>query len=146
MKILVAVDGSSYTQKAVQYLVSHLNLFQASPEVTLLHVHPPIPGGVAVSRARAIAGNAAVDEHYREEAQAALAPSEAFMREKNIPFTTKYAINSDVANEIDHYAKNHGADLIVIGSHGHGALASAVMGSVATKVISAAPCPVLVVR
>jgi nucleotide-binding universal stress UspA family protein len=39
-----------------------------------------------------------------------------------------------------------GADLIVMGSHGHGRLAGAVLGSAAQHVTARAPCPVLVVR
>jgi nucleotide-binding universal stress UspA family protein len=44
------------------------------------------------------------------------------------------------------YAKNHEIDLIVMGTHGRGALAHLVMGSVAERVVRLAPCPVLTVR
>jgi nucleotide-binding universal stress UspA family protein len=44
------------------------------------------------------------------------------------------------------YAREHGIDLIVMGTHGRGALAHAVMGSVAERVVRLAPCPVLTVR
>lgn len=146
MKIIIAVDGSSYSEKAVRYMASHLNWFQGSPELLLLHVHHPIPGGVAVSRARAIAGDAVVDEHYREESKAQMATAEKILTEQNIPFRSEYVINSDVAQEIDHQARKLGADLVVMGSHGHGALGNVVMGSVATKVLAAAHCPVMIIR
>lgn len=146
MKIIIAVDGSSYSEKAVRYVASHLNWFQGSPELLLLHVHHPIPGGVAVSRARAIAGDAVVDEHYREESKAQMATAEKILTEENIPFRSEYVINSDVAREIDHQARKLSADLVVIGSHGHGALGNVVMGSVATKVLAAAHCPVMIIR
>ncbi|MGV3741913.1 MAG: universal stress protein [Burkholderiaceae bacterium] len=146
MKIIVAVDGSPCSEKAVRYLATHLNLFQGNPEVTLLHVHHPIPGGVAVSRARAIAGDAVVDEHYREEAKAQMVAAEKVLSDQNIPFRSEYVISSDVAHEIDHHARKIGADLIAMGSHGHGALTNVVMGSVATKVLASAHCPVLIIR
>lgn len=146
MKITVAVDGSSCSEKAVRYISTHLNLFQGSPEVTLLHVHHPIPGGVAVSRARAIAGDAVVDEHYREEAKTQMAAAENILSEQNIPFQSEYVVSSDIALEIDGHARKSGADLIVMGSHGHSALGNVVMGSVATKVLASAHCPVLIVR
>jgi nucleotide-binding universal stress UspA family protein len=44
------------------------------------------------------------------------------------------------------YARQHGIDLIVLGTHGRGALAHLVMGSVAERVVRLAPCPVLTVR
>jgi nucleotide-binding universal stress UspA family protein len=44
------------------------------------------------------------------------------------------------------YAGEHAVDLIVMGTHGRGALAHMLMGSVAEKVVRLAPCPVLTVR
>jgi nucleotide-binding universal stress UspA family protein len=44
------------------------------------------------------------------------------------------------------FAKRQRADLIVMGTHGHGALAKIVLGSVAERVISQASCPVMTVR
>lgn len=50
------------------------------------------------------------------------------------------------AIEIVRYAKEGDIDLIVMGTHGRGFVAHAVMGSVAEKVVRAAPCPVLTVH
>jgi len=48
--------------------------------------------------------------------------------------------------EIVRCAKDRNVDLIVMGTHGRGFVAHAVMGSVAEKVVRHAPCPVLTVR
>lgn len=48
--------------------------------------------------------------------------------------------------EIIRYAREHEIDLIVMGTHGHSALASMFLGSVAEKVVRKAPCAVLTVR
>jgi nucleotide-binding universal stress UspA family protein len=48
--------------------------------------------------------------------------------------------------EIIRYARDQSIDLIVIGTHGHSALAAMLLGSVAEKVVRKAPCPVLTVR
>jgi nucleotide-binding universal stress UspA family protein len=48
--------------------------------------------------------------------------------------------------EIIRYARAHEIDLIVIGTHGRGAIAHMLLGSVAEKVVRKAPCPVLTVR
>ena len=49
-------------------------------------------------------------------------------------------------SEILDCARTDSADLIVVGSHGHGALAQMILGSVADRVVRQAPCPVLMVR
>lgn len=145
MKILLAVDGSSFSTKAVTYLASHLEWFQGKPELHLLHVKLPIPIGLAAEQARRILGDEAVDGYYKEEAEAALAPAENILREKNIPFQAHCKIG-DIAQEIHAYARKHEIDMIVMGSHGHGVLANVVLGSVATKVLADAVVPVLIVR
>lgn len=48
--------------------------------------------------------------------------------------------------EIVRYAQTHHIDLIVMGTHGRGAIAHALLGSIAEKVVRKAPCPVLTVR
>jgi universal stress protein A len=50
------------------------------------------------------------------------------------------------AEEIVKYAGTHDIDLIVMGTHGRGAIAQLLVGSVAEKVVRTAPCPVLTVR
>jgi nucleotide-binding universal stress UspA family protein len=50
------------------------------------------------------------------------------------------------AEQIVRFAKRQGAGVIVMGTHGHGALARAVLGSVAERVVPRAHCPVLTVR
>jgi len=47
---------------------------------------------------------------------------------------------------ITEYAKEAAVDLIVLGTHGRGAVAQLLMGSVAERVVRTAPCPVLTVR
>jgi nucleotide-binding universal stress UspA family protein len=141
MKILLAVDGSVYTSKSVKYLAAHLEWFKDEPELHLLHVKLPIPAG----RVRAIAGRELVERYYREEADAALAPAEKVLRKFAIPFQRSYRVG-DIAKEIQAYASRNKIDMIVMGSHGHGALKNLVMGSVATKVLAATKAPVLIVR
>jgi nucleotide-binding universal stress UspA family protein len=50
------------------------------------------------------------------------------------------------AEAIVEYARSHAIDLIVIGTHGRGALGRFLLGSVAERVVRTAPCPVLTVR
>ena len=62
------------------------------------------------------------------------------------PRTTSALRKGPPTETIVDYAREHGIDLIVMGTHGRGALAHLVMGSVAERVVRLAPCPVLTVR
>ena len=53
---------------------------------------------------------------------------------------------SNVAHAITEYAKANAIDLIIVGTHGRGAVSRFLMGSVAERVVRSAPCPVLTVR
>lgn len=48
--------------------------------------------------------------------------------------------------EIAKYAQEHNIDLLILGTHGRGAVLHLLLGSVAEKVVRTAPCPVLTVR
>lgn len=54
--------------------------------------------------------------------------------------------SNTAAFAIADYAASHDVDLIVMGTHGRGAVAHLLMGSVAERVVRTAPCPVLTVR
>lgn len=145
MKILLAVDGSPFTSKAVNYLSSHLQWFKDEPELHLLHVKLPIPIGLAAAQARRLLGDAVITEFYKEESEAALAPAEDILRAKGIPFQSHYEVGN-IAQKIHAYVQKAHIEMIVMGSHGHDALANVVLGSVATKVLATAAVPVLIVR
>src|SRR6185295_7251497 len=51
----------------------------------------------------------------------------------------------DAADEIVRYARDHGIQLIVLGTHGRTGVSRVLLGSVAERVIRTAPCPVLTV-
>jgi nucleotide-binding universal stress UspA family protein len=53
---------------------------------------------------------------------------------------------SNVAHAITEYANGNPVDLIIVGTHGRGAVSRFLMGSVAERVVRSAPCPVLTVR
>jgi nucleotide-binding universal stress UspA family protein len=142
MKILLAADGSAYTVKATDYLLKHFNWFKDAPELHVLHVKLPIP---MPGRAAAAVGDAAIESYYREESEAALKPAEALLKKREVPHKTAYVIG-EIGHEINAYAKKNGVDLIVMGTHGHGALTNLVMGSIATKVLATTTVPVLLIR
>jgi nucleotide-binding universal stress UspA family protein len=141
MKILIAADGSKYTVIAVQHLVDHVSWFAKMPEMHVVHVQPPIP----YPRAAAIAGKAAVLDWQREESEAALAIAELGLDEARIPYRSAWRVG-EVATELAAYAKANAIDLVVMGSHGKGALANLALGSVATRCVATLEVPIMIVR
>jgi hypothetical protein len=47
MNILLAVDGSEYSQKTATWLAANVPLLAAKPKITVLNAHAPIPVGAA---------------------------------------------------------------------------------------------------
>jgi len=140
MKILLAVDGSSYTKKMLAYLTTHDELFGPRNEYTLLTVQPPLP-----PRARAAVGKEVVDGYYAEETQKVMAPITEFLAHHNLTAQTEWKVGH-VGETIASFADEGKFDLLVMGSHGHGSIGNLVMGSVATQVLSSCKVPVLLVR
>ena len=63
-----------------------------------------------------------------------------------LPARRSVVTSSAPAAAIVDYARDADIDLIVVGTHGRGAVAHLLMGSVAERVVRTAPCPVLTVR
>ena len=138
MRILFATDGSPRALAALESLLSHLDWFRPHVELALIYTHLPLP----YKRAVAWAGKEAVHQYYDEEAEEALAPARLLLEKRGVAYAVEKRVG-DPAQEIVDYAMASGFDLIVLGTHGHTALANLVMGSVATKVLAISKTPVL---
>ncbi len=140
MKILLAVDGSPYTKKMPAYLVTHNETFGGHNSFTLLTIQPAVP-----PRARAALGKAVVDQYQLDEAERILAPVSKFLLRHDIDAKSAWKVGH-AGELIAKFADAGKFDLLVMGSHGHGALGNLVMGSVATKVLAQCQVPTLLVR
>jgi nucleotide-binding universal stress UspA family protein len=141
MKMLLAADGSEYTKRAARHVVEHLGWLARPAQIHVLHVRPPLP----YPGAAAVVGKKAIEKYEREESEAALAVAEKVLGKAGVAYESAWRVG-DVAAVIAGYAKANGIDLIVMGSHGHGALAGLALGSVTTKVLASSKTPVLIVR
>jgi nucleotide-binding universal stress UspA family protein len=144
MKILLAADGSACTEAAARHVVTHLEWFVARPEVHVLHVSTPLPARVA-SEVGTLSGREVLADYHRLESESALEGASTVFRDAGVPCKASWTVG-DVAAELDRYVRRHGIDLVVMGSHGHGALAGMVLGSVTTKCLATLEAPILVVR
>jgi len=142
-RILVPVDFSAHSNRALRYATTLADRFGATLE--LLHVvdDPFVSGAWS---AEAFVPNipellndliAGARGRLGELKAAATGPR---------PIVDTTVITGRPAHSIIEYAKAGGFDLIVMGTHGRTGFAHAVMGSVAEQVVRAAPCPVLTLR
>jgi nucleotide-binding universal stress UspA family protein len=140
--VLVATDFSTTADAALNYGRELARTFGA--KLRVLHVADnimtryafegaaPLPYDVQVEYERA--GRERVEGLLRDDDRRELR-AETILRTSNMP-----------ADEIVEEAKASGADIIVVGTHGRGALAHLFLGSVAERVVRMAPCPVLTIR
>jgi nucleotide-binding universal stress UspA family protein len=140
MKMLLAADGSKFTKKALGFLMAHEGLSADGGEILVLNVQPPVP-----PRVKTMLGSAAVTQWHREEAERVLEPIERFLARHEIAFKTRWVVGH-AAEEIVEAANKFKADMIVMGTHGHGMIGRAMMGSVAQKVVTLATTPMLLVK
>jgi nucleotide-binding universal stress UspA family protein len=148
-RILVPVDFSEASEAAIRYGVALGRAFDAT--LHLLHAAVRHELQVMVERQRVI-------DLFLSEGVATKPPTNAahellatlLTAEEQQAVRAEYVLRASGPGgpymEIVRYAKERDIDLIVMGTHGRGAMAHLLMGSVAERVVRTAPCPVLTVR
>ena len=146
-KIVAAVDGSSSSLKAVDFAADLASKYEA--ELVLLTVQPDISPELA-AELEAYVRQEHIDvplgELPSERAEKVLIAAHLQAESKGVRQISDRISTGDPAEEIIAAAASEEADLIVVGSRGHGRLAGLLLGSVAQKVVAHASCPVLVAR
>jgi nucleotide-binding universal stress UspA family protein len=138
-KILIATDGSPASREAVEFGLDLAAEHDA--EVVFVHVAP-------VLDVLPWSGFGTVGALPHEVSAADRAPLEeaALMAEERGVEARTELLAGNPVDEIVAYADSLDADLVVIGSRGHGAIANALLGSVSRGVLNETRRPVLVVR
>lgn len=142
MRILLAIDGSPSSIKA-RDLIAGLPWPPETVIDLLAAYQAPVDWATGVASRAAVAGDAA---------EAVLKKLGEELRELGEPLSARgWVVEPRVVRErpataIVAAATERDADLVVLGSRGHGALYSMLLGSVAAEVVNMAPCPVLVAR
>lgn len=144
MRVMLAFDGSAGAE-AARDLVAHLR-WPARTAITLV---------AALERGPTLFGvpeYAVVAEDSREASAMMLADLQATLQAAAAPLNAPgrlidtRVVRGRPASALLEEAKALQPDLIVIGSRGHGPLATVLLGSVSTEIVDHAPCPVLVAR
>lgn len=144
MKILVATDGSKFSEAAIQEVASRFNAKGA--EVLILQAVEPLvfsaPPQMAPGYAPELAGQR---EERLKEAKASVAAASKVLQAGGFAVTTR-VVEADPRTAILDIAAESGANLIVVGSHGRKGLKKFLLGSVAESVARHSSCSVLIVR
>ncbi len=136
-KILVAVDGSEYSNKVVDKAIEYAKLLDG--EIVFVNCHKRFP---------AIIGQPYRDKEIADIISGAEKLVKPFLQRfenENIPVEERL-MEEPAGTMISDIAKIEKCDLIIMGSRGLTNLASMIVGSVTNRVLQTAPCSVLVVR
>ena len=142
--ILVCTDGSALAQRAAREGIKLAASLGAS--VVALLVTPPFEPPKGYEKSPLVVQ---VERHERESKAAASRTLGAIVKQANVLGVRCKALHVGrypPASTIVETAKNEGCDLIVMGSHGHGALGQLLLGSVTTRVAALSTVPLLIVR
>lgn len=145
MRILIATDGSDYSEAAIDRACEMLRPDNAVLKVVSVFENPPpvmTDAGISTEYYQQVA------EELREMAEANIADAEKRLRKifagQNVELSSE-VLNGPPDREIIEEARKWNADVIVVGSHGRG-FWGRLLGSVSNGVVHHAPCAVLVVR
>lgn len=139
-KVLVPVDFSDPSRKAVRYAKVFAQQFEAS--ITLLHTVEPLTYPPDFAFVPLLPPD--VEEKRTQEIQNQL---ENLAKSVGADIQVNSVLRTGRPwQEIVRFAKEDDTDLLVISTHGYTGLKHALLGSVAEKIVRHAPCPVLVVR
>lgn len=146
MRILLAVDGSVSSDRAAELVSS----FQLPPSslVRIISVRQPYADVLSLAWATGGDGAYAFEDDEQADARHRREAVERYERLLVHPGleVEGFVLRGRAASAIVDEAGVMEADLIVLGSRGHGTIATMLLGSTAAEVVDHAPCPVLVAR
>lgn len=141
MKLLVAIDGSSNSMRALQFAIDLARKTSVPSELVLVNAHDDI----ALRGASQFVGKDAVDGYLDDLARTELKDALALAADSKVPFTSRM-LRGQIAQAIAEEAKAAGCDMIVLGSKGRTALKDLLIGSVAQRVAAISDVPVALIK
>jgi len=123
MKILVGIDGSEHSKRALIEALKVAKKFSGFIRVVTFY-----------------------DKGMDEKSKKILEEAEQHLKKEKIEYSLSSILGSNPSRALVNTAKHENFDLIVVGSRGLGSAASFLLGSVSKRVVSKAHCDVLVVK
>lgn len=143
MKILIAVDGSDCSTRAIDFVSERQ--WQKDDRFMVISVVEPIPADVGVGYFPVNSGGIFQQQYDDCANNCGTSGARLQSRLPGNPVEVQ-VISGMVAETICNYAETWEADLIVLGSHGRKGISHFLLGSVAEEVLKKSPCSVEVVK
>ncbi len=144
-RILIPIDGSELALRAAATGISLAK--EVGAEVVLLHAQAPYIAPYAAEVAMIdTKAQAAFEKAMTDGSDALLAQAKKVATDKGVTAHTVHAVSSRPESLIEKTVKDKGCDLVVLATHGRGAVGRFVMGSVTTRLLPISSVPVLVYR
>ena len=141
LTLLVPVDGSAFSDRALQYAIARCAAAPQGARIHLLNVQTPAVG----VNVKMFVSAESLETFYREEAMKVLQPAVERLRAAGVPAEHHIGVG-DIGSVVVEYAADKGCDEIVMGTHGRGGLIGTVLGSVAQRVVQQARVPVVLIK
>lgn len=140
-RILIPVDGSEASLRALDHLLKKVRLLKEPAEIHLLNVQIALRQGVT-----AFVGREQIDSYHRDEGIKALAGARAKLDAAGVSYVHHIGVGEEPAEVIARYVRDKHCDQVFMGTRGLGSVAGVLLGSVATKTIHLVDVPVLLVK
>ena len=140
MKLLVPIDGSDTSLRAIDTLLAKLDAYRPPVEVHLVNVQHALRKDVGQ-----FVDHDEIRGYHQEEGMKALAPARARLDAAGVTYTPHVFVG-EAAEVIVQFASEQGVGEIIMGSHNRSELAQLLLGSVAREVLRSAGVPVTLVN
>jgi nucleotide-binding universal stress UspA family protein len=140
--ILVPLDGSAFAEQALPWAACLSKVAKAHLE--LVRVHDPVPPWTLATEGAVAA--TAVDPAIRDAEEQYLANSVARLEEGGFRGVSQRLLDGEVAEQIARHAEDNAFGLVVLATHGRGALSRLWLGSVSDALVRRLTVPVLLIR
>lgn len=139
-KILLPVDGSANSDRAVQHAIRIVRTVK-SVEIHVLNAQEPVDAW----EVRRFLPASEIEAMQVSRGGDTLRSARALLDQAGVAYHAEVRVGP-IAETIAAYAREHGCDAIIMGTRGEGAVQSALMGSVSTEVVHLSDMPVTLVK
>lgn len=143
--ILVPIDGSSHSEKALSVACDLANKYTA--DLHIIYASNYLDFMIGIAGSEGVAGTPMISqEEYEQPYRDMLALAASAAAKNECASVKSHFVTDSASKAILKCAQEIDADLIVIGSKGHGDFTGLILGSVSHRVLNSADCSCLIVR